>query len=230
LPYWRWRRGDIARGKGLSVISGLAAFAVETFLVPFALSRSIVLPAPLIGELATMVLPAAELAAEILPARVAGMSEKANPAVAAAYRAVLQIRTIAQDGIQRELILTDKPMSAVGLVPILAKSKNFRDSYNKIAKFSVKMLIVLGMSSSYSLDAKTSRGRARIFLYLSNEDSATDSRNRSTRHHSANHLLLLSSTNFATFPQYATWKEKTEAMTAALKTPHTSSFPSSGSI
>lgn len=121
------------------------------------------LPATLIGELATIVLPAAERTAEILPARVTGMSKEANPAVAAVYRAVLQIRTIAQDGIQRELILTNKRMSAVGLVPILAKSKNFRDSYSKIARFSVKILIVLSMSSSYSLDAKTSRGRARIF-------------------------------------------------------------------
>lgn len=164
MPSRRWQRVDIARRRGFRGISKLGAFAVETLLVLSALGRLIVPSAPLIGELATIVLPAAERAAEILPARVARMSKEANPAVAAVYRAVLQIRTIAQDGIQRELILTNKRMSAVGLVPILAKSKNFRDSYSKTARFSVKILIVLSMSSSYSLDAKTSRGRARIFF------------------------------------------------------------------
>ena len=190
MPNRKGWRVDIARRKGFSVFSGLAAFVVETFLVPSALSRSIVLPATPIGELATMVLPATERTAEILPVRVAGMSEKANPAVAATHRAVLQIRTIAQDGIQRELILTNKRMGAVGLVPILAKTKNFRDGYNKIARFSVKILIVLSMSSSYPLDAKTSRGRARIFSCLSADDIASDLCNHPTRYQLANLILL----------------------------------------
>ena len=86
-PDSRWRRVDITRRSVFGVISGLAAFAVETFLVPSALGRSIVLSAPLVGAMATMVLPAAEGAAEILAARVAGMSKEANPAVAATHRA-----------------------------------------------------------------------------------------------------------------------------------------------
>jgi hypothetical protein len=122
-----------------------------------------VLPAPLIGTLATVILPAAEGAAEILTTGVTRMSEEANPAVTAAYRAVLQIRTIAQNGVQRELILTNKPKGTVVLVPILAKRENFRDSYDKTTKFSVRILIGFSISSSYSLDAKASRGRARIF-------------------------------------------------------------------
>jgi hypothetical protein len=68
-----------------------------------------------------------------------------------------------QDGVQGQLILTNERLGAVVLVPILAKSKNFRDGYSKRDRLSVKMLIVLGMSSSYSLDANASRGRARIF-------------------------------------------------------------------
>ncbi|MDA1052602.1 MAG: hypothetical protein O3C40_19270 [Planctomycetota bacterium] len=110
-----------------------------------------------------MVLPAAKCAAEILATRVAGMRQEADPTVAAANRAVLQIRTIAQDGIQRVLILTDKRIGAVVLVPILAKRENFRDRYDKIARFSVTMLIGFCIPSSYSLDAKASRGRARFF-------------------------------------------------------------------
>ena len=110
-----------------------------------------------------MLLPAAKGAAEIPAARVAGMREEAYAAVATPHRAVLQIRTIPQDGIQQELILTNKRTGAVVLVPILAKRKNFRDGYKKIVRFSVKILIGFCISSSYSLDAKTSRGRARIF-------------------------------------------------------------------
>jgi hypothetical protein len=110
-----------------------------------------------------MVLPAAELAAQIPAARVAGMSKEANPAVAAAYRAAPQVRTIAQDGIQRGLILTNERLGAVVLMPILAKSKNFRDGYSKITRFSVKMLIGSCITSSYPLDANASRGRARLF-------------------------------------------------------------------
>jgi len=68
-----------------------------------------------------MVLPAAERAAEILASRVTGMRQEANAAVAATHSAVLQIRTIAQDGIQHELVLTNKRTSVVVLMPILPK-------------------------------------------------------------------------------------------------------------
>lgn len=141
----------------------LAAQAVKTFLVSASGVGAIVLSTPLIGPLPTMVLAAAERAAEILAARVTGMRQETYPAVATANCAVLQIRTIAQDGIERVLILTNKRIGVVVLVPVLAKRENFRDRYNKIARFSVKMLIGFCMSSSYSLDAKASRGRARIF-------------------------------------------------------------------
>ena len=159
----QWRRVDVARQSVLGVNPGLISLTVKTFLVPSTLVSSIVLPATLIGTLAAVVLPAAKRTAEILTRRVARMSEEANPAAAAAYRAVLKFRTIPQDRIQRELILTNKRTAAVVLVPILAKRKNFRDGYNKIARFSVKMLMVFSTSSSYSLDATASRGRARIF-------------------------------------------------------------------
>jgi hypothetical protein len=108
------------------------------------------------------------------------MSEEANSAVATTHGAVLPIRMIAQDCIQRELILTNKRSGAVVLVPILAKREKFRDGYNKTAKFSVTMLIVCCISSSYSLDTKASRGRARIFhasaLKITQRIRATDPR------------------------------------------------------
>jgi hypothetical protein len=160
------------------------------FLVPSSLGRSIVLSATLIGALATIVLPAAKLAAEILAARVAGMRKEAYPAVAAQYRAALQVSTTAQDGVQRELILTNKQMRPVVLVPILAKRKDFRDGYSKNDRLSVKMWIVLGISSSYSLDANASRGRARSFLWMSTKDCAVRSRNATTRQQLSNCIAL----------------------------------------
>ncbi len=116
-----------------------------------------------------MVLLAAEGTAEIPTTRIAWMRTEANPAVAAAHGAALQISTIPQGRIQRQLILTNKRTGAVVLMPILAKRENFRDGYRKTVAFSVKMLIVLGISSSYFLDAKASRGRARIFHALASK-------------------------------------------------------------
>lgn len=91
------------------------------------------------------------------------MCEEANPTMAAGDRTACQIRMIAQDGIQRQLILTNKRAGAVVLMPIRPKRKEFPDGYDKNARFSVKMLIVFCMSSSYSLAAKAASGRARIF-------------------------------------------------------------------
>jgi hypothetical protein len=83
--------------------------------------------------------------------------------MAAADRTACQIGIVAQDGAERELILTNKRAGAVVLMPIRAKRKEFPDGYDKNARFSVKMLSVIDTPSSYSLDANASRGRARIF-------------------------------------------------------------------
>ncbi len=180
LPARRWRRVALTRRSVLGILGRLAALAVEMFLVLSPLGRLIVFSAPLVATLATMVLPAAERAAQIPAAPVAGVREEANPAVAAPYRAVPQLRTPPQDGVQGELILTNERLSAVVLVPILAKSKNFRDGYSKNDRLSVKMLIVSSMSSSYSLDANASRGRARIFHAPQQGIRASDPHNRCT--------------------------------------------------
>ncbi len=95
-----------------------------------------------------MVLSAAKGAAQILAARVAGMSEKAYAAVATAHRAVVQARTIPQDGIKRDLILTDKRISTLVLVPIFRKSENLLDSYDVKARLSVMIWMLLCMTSS----------------------------------------------------------------------------------
>lgn len=98
-----------------------ASFAVETFLILSAAGGSIVLPATRIGPLTTLVLPAAKGTAKILPAGVAGMSEETNSAVTTPNRAAPPLRMIAQDAIQCHLILTNKRIDAVVLVPVFAK-------------------------------------------------------------------------------------------------------------
>lgn len=110
-----------------------------------------------------MVLTATERATEIPPIRIPRMRQEANSTVAAEDRAACQIRTTAQHGIQRDLILTNKRTNTVALMPIGAKRKELPDSYDKNARFSVRMQIPLFMSSSYPFDANASSGRAGIF-------------------------------------------------------------------
>jgi hypothetical protein len=122
-----------------------------------------VLLAPLVRLLAAAVLTAAKGTLEILPIRVPWVCQEANSTMAAVDRTACQTGTIAQDGIQRELILTNKRIAPLVLMPILEKRIEFPDGYDKNARFSVRILILLCMFSSYSLDVKISRCRARIF-------------------------------------------------------------------
>ena len=159
----RVRRRHILRRTLLNATHRRAPLPVETLLILAPLVRSIVLPAALIGLLAAVVITATEWTVEILPMRVPRMREKANSAMAAVDRAACQIGMIAQDSIERQLILTNKRTDAIVLIPIGAKCEEFPGGYDKNARFSVKMLSVLDTSSSYSLDANASSGRARIF-------------------------------------------------------------------
>ena len=77
--------------------------------------------APLVSLVTTVVLAATELAAEIPTIGVSRMRQEANATLAAVNRTACQIGTIAQDGIERQLILTNKRVGAVVLVPIRAK-------------------------------------------------------------------------------------------------------------
>lgn len=85
-------------------------------------------------------------------------------------RAACQIRMIAQDCMEGRLILTNKRESAIVLMPIRAKRKEFPGSYDKNARFSVKMLIDFDTPLSYELDANASRSRARFFCGSAQKD------------------------------------------------------------
>lgn len=128
--------------------------------------------APRVGQLAPAEFAATEFAAQILPTHIPPMREKANPTTVAVDRTLCQTGTtarnsIAQDGIQRHLILTNKRKGAIVLMPILAipaKFKNFAESYGKNDRLLVRIWSVLCISPSYQLDANALRGRAGIFL------------------------------------------------------------------
>ena len=156
-------RRSACRRSVFAVATCLAPLPVETLLILASSVRSVVLLAPLVGLLAAVVPTATERTAEIPPIRIPRMCQEANSTVAAVDRTACQTGMIAQDGIQCELILTNKRTGAVVLMPILAKRKEFADGYDKNARFSDKMLIVLDTSSSYSLDANAARYRTRIF-------------------------------------------------------------------
>ena len=104
----RWRAGRALRpaaslriGIGLRLRGrrSLAALAagIEPLLLRLPGRRSVVGGAPLAGTLPTMVLPAAERTTQVPPTGVAGMREKANPAV----RAVSDAAREARDGTAR---------------------------------------------------------------------------------------------------------------------------------
>ena len=100
-----------------------------------------------------------EFTAKILPTRISRMRQEADPTTAAADRTACQTGMLAQDGIQRQLTLTNKRKDANVLMPFWRNRKEFPDGYDKKAKFSVRILIVFCMSPSYSLGAEASRGR-----------------------------------------------------------------------
>jgi hypothetical protein len=113
--------------------------------------------------LPAVVVPTAERTTQVQAINVPGMREKANAALNAGNDATPQLRMGLQDRVQSGLILTDKRTGAIVLVPVIAKRENFLDCYDKKARFSLIMLSVLHTPSSYLLDAKASRGRARLF-------------------------------------------------------------------
>ena len=151
-----WRRS----GWNLRVL----AAGVETLLPPSSLGGTIVRGTPLVRTLPAMVLSAPERTAQVPPACVAGMRQKANPAVDAVHDALLKFGMRHQHRVKRRLILPNKRLGAIVLMPIRAKREKLVDRDDKKTKLSVIMEIALHTPSSYLIDANASRGRARFFV------------------------------------------------------------------
>ena len=110
---------------------------------------------------------ATEFTVKIFPTGISRMRQEANLATAAVDRTACQTAMSAQNGIQRQLILTNKRTDAVLPMPFSGLRKELPDGYDKNARFSVRILMLLSMSPSYLLDAQASSGRAGIFLSIS---------------------------------------------------------------
>jgi hypothetical protein len=123
---------------------------------------------------------AAKGATQIDASGVARMGEEPNPAIDAVHRAGLQSRMVGQNSIESRLILPNKRVGLIILVPIWPKREKLLDSDDKKARLSVKIFSDLHTPSSYLLDAKSSRGRTRIFVALGAKMSARNRPNRPT--------------------------------------------------
>jgi hypothetical protein len=119
-----------------------------------------------VGLPPTVLFAATKWTTQIAPMGVPRMGQKANAAVTTEDSTACQIGLTAQDRIQRSLILTNNRKSAIVLMPVRAKCKEFPGSYDKNARFSVRVLSVFDTPSSYELDANASRARARFFCGL----------------------------------------------------------------
>ena len=84
-----------------------------------------------------MELTATELTAKILPTRISRMRQEADPTTAAADRTACQARMLAQNGIQRQLILTNKPIGAIVQMPLFGIREEFPDA--RVASSAVRM-------------------------------------------------------------------------------------------
>jgi hypothetical protein len=155
-----------------------------------------------------MELAATEFAAKVPPIRIPRMREEANLTTAAVDRTACQTGMLAQDGIQRPLILTNERTGAVVLMPIPANRKEFADGYDKKAKFSVRILRLFCISPSYSLDAIASRGRPGIFIGPQQRQLFRRWHHRFTRQSPSHRTPLRRRSRLTTPHKFPTWKEE----------------------
>ena len=134
-----------------------------------------------------MVLSATERTTQVRAPGKARMRQEVNPTVCAAHEATPQLGMGLQDRVQSGLIVTDQRVGAIVPVPVVAKRENFPDCDDKKPRLSLTMRSVLVTPSSYRLDAKASRGRARFFCGLPTQTLAV------LRHHRYNTPCFIAS-------------------------------------
>ena len=150
------------RRRGRRRLVALAA-GIQPLLLPPSGDRSIVHGTPLATAPPPMMPPTAEWTTQVPPTCVPGMSEKPNPTAQAGNGATLKLGMGLQNRVQGGLILQDKRLGAIVLMPIRPNREKLLDAYGKKAKLSVIILTFFTTSSSYHLGAKATRGRARFF-------------------------------------------------------------------
>jgi len=192
---------------------------IETLLLGFSRRRGVVRGTSFVGTLLAMVPPTAERATQVDSTRVAGMRQEPYPATNAGRHAASQFRMGLQVRVQGGLILSDKRVSAIVLVPIRAKREKLLDGDDKKTRLSVRIRIDLVTPSSYLFDAQASRGRARFFYALRKNLRRQGGTPRFRRKDSASSTIYAADPVCPSNPEIATWKKEQDFF-----------FPSSGSI
>lgn len=114
-----WRRTEF--GSRFTHRGACAAPTIEQLLFLFPGCRLVMCGTPLPGTLSAMMLPTAERATQIPPTCVAGVSQKPNAAVPTVRHPAAQFGMGLHHRVQRGLILTNKRIRAIVLMPIRAK-------------------------------------------------------------------------------------------------------------
>ncbi len=198
------RRFQIRRRHGRGHLPARAA-GIATLLRAVPLRPAIIRAAPPVSTLPAVLPPATERTTQVSPAGVAGVGQEANPTVHAANDASLKFGMGLHGRVYGRLILPDKRLGAIVLMPIRAEGENFLQRDKKNAKLSV-IIWMLCTSSSYLIAANATRGRAKFFYaprrrilksrrhepstpYRSPEPLSLPSRHRSTARHVLRSLL-----------------------------------------
>ena len=143
-----------------------ASLGVEKFFLGLS-GFSFVAPLrSIVGELSAVMLPAAKRAAQISTPLVPRVGQKEYPAMLASRQASSKVWLVLDDRPQTEAILQYKLPNPIIVIPSFAKFKTLTDFYGKFARFSLIILIVFCISSSYPIEATGSTGGAGIFFLL----------------------------------------------------------------
>lgn len=154
---------------------------VESFLLRLAGGSAVVSGAALVGTLPPVMAPTTERATQIDPIRVTRMRQEPDPAVDALHGTATQLRMRLQHRVQCGLVLPNKRISAIILVPIQTKREKLLDADNKKARLSVTIGGALHTPPSYRPGALAPRGRTGIFVALTKKFAAVSRSNRTPR-------------------------------------------------
>jgi hypothetical protein len=91
------------------------------------------------------------------------MGEEKDPAIPAVRQTSSQLRLASQNAPKGKIVLQDQMANFTPAVPVRSEREMLLDFYCKKPRFSL-IILILGMSSLYSIGAAISRGRARTTI------------------------------------------------------------------
>ena len=110
---------------------------------------------------------------QIIAINVGMFSQEENPAMTAALQVAPQVGLDSQNRALSLIVLQNKVANLVCAIPVRTKLKMRLDLYCKKPSVSLMMLMVVSMSSFYSIDAFASSGRTGTVLSRTAASSGT---------------------------------------------------------